>query len=148
MGYGFPAAIGAKAASPERKVLCITGDGSFQMNLQELATAVHYNLDIKIAIINNGYLGMVRQWQEMFYEKRYSHTTLCGNPEFEKVAEAFGAKGLRATTAAEATSVIEEALAVKGPVVMNFIVDPEENVYPMVAPNHPINEIIVGSEKR
>jgi acetolactate synthase I/II/III large subunit len=147
MGYGFPAAIGAKLAEPEKKVICITGDGSFQMNIQELATAVHNRIDLTIALINNGYLGMVRQWQDIFFEKRYSHTLMEGNPDFVRVAEAFGAKGLRASTEEEATTAIKKAFAEKGPVLIDFVVDPEENVYPMVAPNCPINEIIVGGEK-
>lgn len=147
MGYGFPAAIGAKLAAPDKNVICITGDGSFQMNIQELATAVHNNIDLTIALINNNYLGMVRQWQEMFYEKRYSHTSMEGSPDFVRVAEAFGAKGLRATNEKEATAAIEQALAAKGPVLIDFVVDPEENVYPMVAPNRPINEIIVGGDQ-
>ncbi len=146
MGYGFPAALGAKLAAPQRTVFCIAGDGSFQMNIQELATAVIHNIDINVAIINNGCLGMVRQWQEIFYEARYSHTSLQGGPDFVRVAEAYGAVGLRASTPAEATRVIEQALAVDGPVVIDFIVHSGENVYPMVAPNRPINEIITGSE--
>ncbi|HSW35516.1 MAG TPA: biosynthetic-type acetolactate synthase large subunit [Candidatus Limnocylindrales bacterium] len=147
MGYGFPAAIGAKFASPDRTVICVTGDGSFQMNIQELATAVCNKLDLTIAIINNGYLGMVRQWQELFCKKRYAYTTLHGNPDFVRVAEAYGAMGIRATTPSEATAAIEKALKEKGPVVIDFVVEPEENVYPMVAPNCPINEIIFGGDK-
>ncbi len=146
MGYGFPAAIGAKVASPDSNVICITGDGSFQMNIQELATAVHNRLDIIIAVINNGYLGMVRQWQDMFYNKRYAHTALEGNPDFVQVAEAYGAKGLRAKNEKEASAGIKQAMNEKGPVVIDFVVEPEENVYPMVAPNCPINDIIVGGE--
>jgi len=146
MGYGFPAAIGARLAAPEQRVLCITGDGSFQMNIQELATVVNNNLDLTIALINNGSLGMVRQWQEFFYEKRYSHTLLVGSPDFIKVAEAYGARALRASTEVEATQAIEEAFRIKGPVLIDFVVNPEENVYPMVAPNHPINQIITGGD--
>ncbi|MBW6464354.1 MAG: biosynthetic-type acetolactate synthase large subunit [Bacillota bacterium] len=146
MGYGFPAAIGARLAAPENRVICITGDGSFQMNIQELATVVNNKLDMTIALINNGSLGMVRQWQDIFFDKRYSHTTLKGSPDFVKVAEAYGARALRATTNEEATAAIEEAFATKGPVLIDFVVDPEENVYPMVAPNRPINEIITGGD--
>jgi len=146
MGYGFPAAIGAKLAAPDKKVICITGDGSFQMNIQELATAVYNKIDLTIALINNRYLGMVRQWQDIFYEKRYSHTSMEGNPDFVRVAEAYGAKGLRASNEQEATAAIEQAMAEKGPVLIDFSVDPEENVYPMVAPNRPINEIIVRGD--
>jgi acetolactate synthase I/II/III large subunit len=146
MGYGFPAAIGARLAAPDQRVLCITGDGSFQMNIQELATVVNNKMDITIALINNGSLGMVRQWQEFFYEKRYSYTTLAASPDFVKVAEAYGVKALRATSEAEATRAIEEAYQLKGPVLIDFVVNPGENVYPMVAPNHPINQIITGGE--
>jgi len=147
MGYGFPAAIGAKLAAPDKKVICITGDGSFQMNIQELATAVHNKIDITIALINNSYLGMVRQWQDIFYEKRYSHTSMEGSPDFVRVAEAYGAKGLRAANEQEATAAIGQAMAEKGPVLIDFTVDPEENVYPMVAPNRPINEIIIRGDQ-
>ncbi len=146
MGYGFPAAIGARLAAPEQRVLCITGDGSFQMNIQELATVVNNKLDITIALINNGSLGMVRQWQEFFYEKRYSHTLLAESPDFIKVAEAYGVQALRAATEEEATRAIEEAFRIKGPVLIDFVVNPEENVYPMVAPNQPINQIITGGD--
>ena len=146
MGYGFPAAIGAKVAMPDRKVLCITGDGSFQMNIQELATVAQYNLDVKIAVINNSCLGMVRQWQELFYDKRYSCTISNVNPDFEKVAEAFGVKGLRAENEDEAVRAIGTALETRGPVLINFVVEQEENVFPMVAPNHPIQEIITGGD--
>ncbi len=148
MGYGFPAALGAKLASPGSTVFCIAGDGSFQMNIQELATAVTHNIDVKVAIINNGYLGMVRQWQELFYGGRYAYSSLQGNPDFVKVAEAYGAKGLRASTPGELRKAIELALATKGPVIIDCQVVAEENVYPMVAPNRPINEIIMGSERK
>ncbi len=146
MGYGFPAAIGARLAAPESRVICITGDGSFQMNIQELATVVNNRFDMTIALINNGYLGMVRQWQDIFFNKRYSHTALEGSPDFVKVAEAYGARAIRAVNDKEATAAVEEAFATKGPVLIDFIVEPEENVYPMVAPNRPINEIITGGE--
>lgn len=147
MGYGFPAAIGARLAAPDKRVICITGDGSFQMNIQELATVVHNDLDMIIAVINNRYLGMVRQWQDIFYEKRYSYTSMEGSPDFVRVAEAYGAKAFRATTNEEATAAIEKALTLKGPVLIDFMVDPEENVYPMVAPNHSISDIIIGGER-
>jgi acetolactate synthase-1/2/3 large subunit len=146
MGYGFPAAIGAKLASPASTVICITGDGSFQMNIQELAPVVCGNYDLKVVVLNNGCLGMVRQWQELFFEKRYSQSLLHGNPDFARVAEAFGATGLRVSTADEATAALEKALSVRGPVVIDCLIDPAENVYPMVAPNRPINEIITGRD--
>ena len=146
MGYGFPAAIGAAVASPGRNVFCIAGDGSIQMNIQELATAVSYSLPVKVAIMNNCFLGMVRQWQEMFFERRYSCTELI-NPDFVKVAEAYGATGLRATRQSEVIDVLERAINTEGPVFMDFQVDPEENVYPMVAPNCPINDIILEGKR-
>ena len=146
MGYGFPAAIGAQVAAPESTVFCIAGDGSFQMNIQELATAANYRIPVKVAIMNNGYLGMVRQWQELFFDKRYSSTTLTGNPDFCKVAEAYGIPGIR-VKAGEADDAIKQALSVEGPVVMDFQVEAEDNVFPMVAPNRPLNEIIDGRDK-
>ena len=144
MGFGFPAALGAQVAFPDRTVICIAGDGSFQMNSQELATAACYNLPVKVAVINNQHLGMVRQWQEFFYGSRYSQTCLTGSPDFVKLAEAYGIKGLRAGTAAEVPAVIEAALQTAGPVVIDFQVDPYENVLPMVAPNTSIVEMIGG----
>ncbi len=132
MGYGFPAALGAQAAFPQQLVINISGDGSIQMNIQEMATAVIENLPVKIAILNNRYLGMVRQWQQLFYEQRYSSSYLDQSPDFVKLAEAYGAVGLRATKPEEVEGVILEALKVKKPVIMDFLVDPNENVYPMV----------------
>ena len=120
MGYGFPAAIGAQVACPDRIVFDIAGDGSIQMNIQEMATVVANQLPVKIAILNNGYLGMVRQFQELFYEKRYAQTFLKGNPDFVKLAEAYGAAGLRATRPEEVGPVIEKALSIKGPVIIDF----------------------------
>ncbi|NMB36002.1 MAG: acetolactate synthase large subunit, partial [Firmicutes bacterium] len=147
MGFGFPAALGAQVAFPDRTVFCIAGDGSFQMNSHELATAVRYRLPVKVAIINNQYLGMVRQWQELFYESRYSQTSLTGSPDFVRLAEAYGAKGFRAATAEEVAPVIATALETPGPVVIDFQVDSGENVLPMVAPNTSIVEMIGGQEK-
>jgi acetolactate synthase-1/2/3 large subunit len=114
------------------------------MNIQELATVVHYKLPVKIAILNNGYLGMVRQWQELFYEKRYSHTRLSGNPNFVKIAEAYGAKGFYVDKKKDVRPVIEEALSIEGPVVMDFNVTEEENVFPMVPAGQAINRMIGG----
>jgi acetolactate synthase-1/2/3 large subunit len=147
MGFGFPAALGAQVAFPDRTVICIAGDGSFQMNSQELATAVYYNLPVKVAIINNQYLGMVRQWQEIFYGARYSQSSMAGSPDFVRLAEAYGAAGLRATNVDEVSSTIETALQIPGPVVIDFQVDPGENVLPMVAPDTSITEMITGGEK-
>jgi acetolactate synthase-1/2/3 large subunit len=144
MGYGFPAAMGAQLGCPDKTVIDIAGDGSIQMNIQELATVVHYKLPVKIAILNNGYLGMVRQWQELFYEKRYSHTRLSGNPNFVKLAEAYGAKGFYVDKKKDVRPVIEEALSIEGPVVMDFNVTEEENVFPMVPAGQAINRMIGG----
>lgn len=144
MGFGFPAAMGAAVARPDREVWCITGDGGFQMTSTELATAVAYNIPVKIAIMNNGYLGMVRQWQEMFYEGRYSHSFLEEtNPDFVKLAEAYGAVGMRATTREELADVLERAHAIKDrPVVMDIVVSHDENVYPMIPPGAAVDELI------
>jgi len=144
MGYGFPAAIGAQVARPDASVLLTTGDGSFQMNIQELATVVQEGLPIKVAILNNGYLGMVRQWQELFFDKRYSTTCLGTVPEFVRVAEAYGVRGIRVTEPSEVRPSIEDALAKDGPVVMEFMVGQEENVFPMVPAGKPLTEMIVG----
>jgi acetolactate synthase-1/2/3 large subunit len=143
MGYGFPAAIGAQVAFPKETVIDIAGDGSIQMNIQELATAVQYDLPVKIAILNNNYLGMVRQWQELFYEKNYSATLLDTSPDFVKLAEAYGALGLRATKPREVIPTIKKALQSKKPVIMDFIVDPEEGVYPMVPAGASIDNMIL-----
>jgi acetolactate synthase-1/2/3 large subunit len=144
MGYGFPAAIGAQVAFPERTVIDIAGDGSIQMNIQELATAVQYKLPVKVAILNNGYLGMVRQWQELFYERRYSMTHIGEvSPDFVKLAEAYGAVGLRAARPQEVVPVIREALRTPLPVLMDFVVEPEEGVYPMVPAGEAIDRMLL-----
>ena len=132
MGYGFPAAIGAQLAAPDKTVIDVAGDGSIQMNIQELATARQYKCPVKIAILNNGYLGMVRQWQELFYDKRYAGTDLEVAPDFVKLAEAYGAVGLRATKVSEVEPVIKEALTTDNTVFMDFVISREEGVYPMV----------------
>lgn len=142
MGYGFPAAIGAQVGADDRLVIDIAGDGSLQMNIQELATVATYNLPVKIIILNNGFLGMVRQWQELFCDRRYSCTELSGNPDFVKVAEAYGVKGLRAERPEELRAVLEEAFKTPGPVVVDCIVTREENVYPMVPQNGPIHKML------
>jgi acetolactate synthase-1/2/3 large subunit len=143
MGFGLPAAIGAQLGRPEKVVFDIAGDGSIQMNIQELATAVFNKLPVKIAILNNGYLGMVRQWQELFYKRRYSHTTL-QNPDFVKIAEAYGAKGIRVTRKDEVVPAIKEALATDNVVMIDFVIEPEENVFPMVPAGEALNRIING----
>ncbi len=143
MGYGLPAAIGAQVAFPDRIVFDISGEGSFQMNVQELATAVQYHLPIKVAILNNHSLGMVRQWQELFFDKRYSETSLEVQPDFVRLAEAYGAAGFRADHPRDVVPCLKKALSIQGPVVMDFVVDPEENVYPMVPPGHGIDQMIL-----
>ncbi len=142
MGYGFPAAIGAQVGCPNKIVFDIAGDGSIQMNIQELTTAVANKLPVKIAILNNGYLGMVRQWQELFYKRRYAHTTLEHSPDFVKLAEAYGACGIRVTKKSEVKKAIKKALDIKKPVILDFQVEPEENVFPMVPAGQAINKMI------
>ena len=145
MGFGLPAAIGAQFARPDAVVFDIAGDGSIQMNIQELATAVKYKLPVNIAILNNGFLGMVRQWQELFYRKRYSGTILGdANPDFVKVAEAYGADGIRVTTRDEVRPAIERAIASPRPVILDFAVESEENVFPMVPAGEAINKMMGG----
>ncbi|MEA2086520.1 MAG: biosynthetic-type acetolactate synthase large subunit [Candidatus Caldatribacteriota bacterium] len=142
MGYGFPAAIGAKLGRPEKTVICISGDGSFQMNQQEIATAVNNNLAITVIIMNNGYLGMVRQWQELFFDKRYAETTLNGNPDFVKLVEAYGGTGIRVNKKQELYPALEKALSLNKFVLIDCIIPKEENVFPMVAPGSPISKMI------
>jgi len=143
MGYGFPAAIGAQVACPDKVVVDIAGDGSIQMNIQELATAVNYNLPVKIVILNNGFLGMVRQWQEFFYEKRYSHSNIRNVPDFVKLAEAYDAVGLRATRPEEVEATLKQGLDTERTVVMDFHVEPEEGVYPMVSPGAALTDMVL-----
>jgi acetolactate synthase-1/2/3 large subunit len=143
MGFGLPAAIGAQIACPEKTVVDIAGDGSIQMNIQEMATAVQYGLPVKIVVLNNGYLGMVRQWQELFYGRRYSATRIEYAPDFVKLAEAYGAMGLWARRPEEVIPVLTEGLSVKRPVIMDFVVEAEESVYPMVPAGAPITEMLL-----
>jgi len=143
MGYGLPAALGAQAAFPKRQVIDISGDGSFQMNSQELATLVQYRLPVKIVILNNNFLGMVRQWQQLFFDKRYSQTCMELPIDFIKLAEAYGATGLRATKPDEVDDVIRQAFNTPGPVIMEFKVSREENVMPMVPAGAGINEMLL-----
>ncbi len=144
MGFGLPAAIGAQVACPDRTVVDVAGDGSIQMNIQELGTMVHYGLPVKVVILNNTYLGMIRQWQELFYGRRYSQSDMTQSPDFVKLAEAYGIKGLRATKPNEVKRVLKEGLETPGPVVMDFHVEPEENVFPMVKPGTPLTEMAFG----
>jgi acetolactate synthase-1/2/3 large subunit len=162
MGYGFPAAIGAQVGFPDRVVFDIAGDGSIQMKIQELATAVLNELPVNIAILNNGYLGMVRQWQELFFDKAYAFSCLgqrpscprhCNNPDegcppyvpdFVKLAEAYGAMGIRVERPEDVEGAIREAIHSPKTVILEFLVAREENVYPMVPAGAGINEIMIG----
>ena len=144
MGYGFPAAIGAQVGCPGKVVFDIAGDGSIQMNIQELATAVGNKLPVKVAIMSNCYLGMVRQWQELFYNKRYSYTSLKGCPDFVKLAESYGAVGIRVTKKDEVRPAIEKALSINNTVFLDFHIEKEENVFPMVPAGKAINQMIGG----
>lgn len=146
MGYGFGAAIGAQFGKPECKVINIAGDGSFGMNCNELATVVTHNVPIIIIIMNNNVLGMVRQWQGLFYEQRYSQTTLNRKTDYVKLAEAFGAKGFRVTEKDQLDSVLKQALDSTGPVLIDYVIHSDKNVFPMVAPGAPINEIITEED--
>lgn len=144
MGYGFPAAIGAQLARPDKRVIDIAGDGSIQMNIQELIVAVEHKLPIIIAILNNEFLGMVRQWQEFFFEKRYSHTSLKFSPNFKKLAEAYGAVGITIDKKEDVEKAIKEALSIKDrPIVLDFHVAKEENVYPMVPSGKSVKDTIL-----
>ncbi len=143
MGFGLPAAIGAQLACPDALVVDIAGDGSIQMNIQEMATAVQCGLPVKVVILNNGYLGMVRQWQQLFFDKRYVSTCLDCAPDFVKLAEAYGAVGLRATKPEEVEAVLKKGLASKKPVIMDFVVEKEECVYPMVPAGAAVTEMLL-----
>jgi acetolactate synthase-1/2/3 large subunit len=141
MGFGLPAALGAKVGRPGELVVCLTGDGSFQMNIQELATCAEEGIDVKVFIMNNGYLGMVRQWQELFWDRRYSHVAMGRFPDFVKVAEGFGATGVRMQDKHTLVEDMRAALATPGPVVADVVVTQEENVYPMIAPGAPARDM-------
>ncbi|MCF8144261.1 MAG: biosynthetic-type acetolactate synthase large subunit [Deltaproteobacteria bacterium] len=143
MGFGFPAAIGAQVACPERLVVDIAGDGSIQMNIQEMATAMQHRLPVKIVVLNNSCLGMIRQWQELFYDRCYAHTELEATPDFVKLAEAYGAMGLRASRPEEVESVLRQGLSHPGLVIMDFVVEKEECVYPMVPAGAPITDMLL-----
>jgi acetolactate synthase-1/2/3 large subunit len=143
MGFGLPAALGAQVACPDKIVIDIAGDGSIQMNMQEMATAMQFGLPVKVAILNNGYLGMVRQWQELFYDRCYACTEMDVTPDFVKMAEAFGAVGLRASKPGEVVPVLKEAFASDKPVIMDFVVEKEEGVYPMVPAGADITEMLL-----
>jgi len=143
MGFGFPAAIGAKLGCPGKEVFNIAGDGSIQMNIQELATCVANKINVKVLIFNNGFLGMVRQWQELFYKKRYSFTPIT-SPDYVLLAESYGAVGIRVTKKYEVRPALEKAIQTNNTVFIDFRIEPEENVYPMVPAGKAINEMIEG----
>ncbi len=145
MGYGFPAAIGVQLARPDMRVFDIAGDGSIQMNIQELIVAVQHRLPIIIAILNNGFLGMVRQWQQLFYDKRYSHTCINIQPDFVKLAEAFGAVGIGVDKKEDVVPAIKKALEITDrPIIIDFRVDREENVYPLIPAGTSVKEMITS----
>jgi acetolactate synthase-1/2/3 large subunit len=144
MGYGFPAAIGVQIAHPKQPVVCVTGESSFMMNIQEMSTAVQYRLPVKILILNNQYMGMVRQWQEMFYSSRYSESYMDSLPDFVKTAEAFGMKGMRVKDPAKLDAALAEMLAHPGPCLLDCWVDPNENVYPMIPAGAAHHELVLG----
>jgi len=142
MGFGMGAAIGGCVASGGKRTVLFTGDGSFGMNLIELATAVTYKLPLVIILFNNGVLGMVRQWQHAFFDSRYSHTTLDRKTDFVKLAQAFGAAGYRATDIKTLEQALENAFKIQGPTVIDCVIDKEEKVYPMIPPEGSIDDII------
>ena len=143
MGYGFPASVGAQFAFPDKKVIAVAGDGSLQMNIQELATVVSNKLPIKVVILNNRYLGMVRQWQELFYNNNYSSTNMEAQPDFVKLAEAYGAEGYRIEKAEDMRAVLEKALASPNPAFIDVVVEREENVYPIVPAGAALDEMLL-----
>lgn len=143
MGFGLPAAMGAQIALPERQVVLIAGDGSIQMNIQELATLVQNKVPVKVFILNNQYLGMVRQWQELFYDKSYSNTIMEGQPDFVKLAEAYGAEGYRILKKEDLESVVKKALSSPNPAVVDIAVSREENVYPMVPAGAGLDDMLM-----
>jgi acetolactate synthase-1/2/3 large subunit len=142
MGFEVPAALGAKVGRPDKAVWSIAGDGGFQMTMCELATAVVNHIEVKFAILNNGTLGMVRQWQDFFYDKDYFATMYTGNPDFVKLAEAYGIPGIRVTDQSQVVPAIRQAMETPGPVVVDFIVKPDENVYPMIPAGESIHEML------
>ena len=142
MGFGLPAAMGAQVGCPDRVVCCLAGDGSVQMNIQELATCTEYGIPIKVFVMNNGYLGMVRQWQELFWDKRYSHVDMGQWPDFVRLAEAYGATGMRLDDKTTLVDGMKEALAKEGPVVVDVRVTREENCYPMIPAGQPARNMV------
>jgi acetolactate synthase I/II/III large subunit len=146
MGFGFPAAIGAALGHPNDTVVDIAGDGSFQMTLQELAVVKEHNLNLKAVIMNNKFLGLPKQWQDLFYGKRYANTSIPVQPDFVKLAEAYGIRGYRAVTPKETTAVLEEAFKTKGPCIVDVHVDAEEHVYPMVPAGAAVKDMLLSKK--
>ena len=146
MGFGLGAAIGAKFAYPEKEVVLITGDGSFHMNMQEMACVVSEDIDIKVIVINNSVLGMVRQWQQMFFNGRYSNTSIGRKTDFVKLAEAFGAKGYRVTAPQDVATRMKEIFSYKGAVIAEFVTDKNDNVFPIIPPGKSAKHIIIGED--
>ncbi|MGH2892091.1 MAG: thiamine pyrophosphate-dependent enzyme, partial [Solirubrobacteraceae bacterium] len=142
MGFGLPAAMGAQVGCPDDTVVCVAGDGSVQMNMQELATCAQEKIPIKVFIMNNGYLGMVRQWQELFWDRRYSHVDMGQYPDFVKLAEAYGATGIRLTDKTTLIQDMRAAIATEGPVLVDVRVTREENTYPMIAPGQAARDMV------
>ena len=145
MGYGFPAAVGAQLGNPDKNVICVAGEGSIQMNIQEMSTVSQYRLPIKILVLNNEYLGMVRQWQELLHGGRYAESYSDALPDFVKLAEAYGWKGIRVTKLDEMEPAIAEMMAYDGPVFVDLAIDPAENCFPMIPSGKAHNEMILAS---
>ena len=144
MGFGFPAAIGAQFGRPDSQVWAVVGDGGFQMTLSELATAAIHKLPVKVVVINNAYLGMVRQWQEMFFENRYSGVDLIGNPDFVKLAESYGCRGLRIKRGGDVRRILKQAMEYNdGPCVIDACVEKEDNVFPMIPAGAAVKDMII-----
>jgi acetolactate synthase-1/2/3 large subunit len=143
----LPAALGVQIAHPDKLVACVTGEASFMMNIQELATAVQYRLPVKIMILNNHYMGMVRQWQQMFHGDRHSESYMDSLPDFVRLAEAFGLKGMQCSAEADLDSALQEMVAHKGAVLLDIIVDPDENVYPMIPAGAAHHELVLGADE-
>ena len=146
MGFGLPAAIGAQVAHPDKLVIDIAGEASILMCIQEMSTAIQHQLPVKVFIINNQYMGMVRQWQELLHDKRYSHSYTDALPDFVKLAEAYGAKGIRVQSPADLDKGIQEMIDYKGPVIFDCVVDQNENVYPMIPSGKAHNQMLLGKD--
>jgi len=145
MGFGLPAAMGVQLAHPKAQVVCVTGEGSIQMNIQELSTCAQYDLPVKVVCLNNRYLGMVRQWQEFFYDKRYSHSYMDSLPDFVKLAESYGHVGISVDKPGDVEAALKEGLGMKDKFVfMDFVTDQTENVYPMMEAGKPHNQMQLG----